>query len=380
MEHITGWRRSQSRPATKTGWMTRGSSAAQIDPQSFLTIQVDAKFMLEFSIFSFEGQVRQIVVDDIPYTIMPVTLTCAPNLVEHQLLWQQTITPLKLLLNSNVGPVRSARPNLKRTGPIRCNSIKNWLSSALGMPDGGQKHRRQRNVIVVKPFGLVGVGGNTVGSRRGLSHARHLAALDAGQIVAVCDLVAEAAQSAAAQLNATAYTDFERFLRHGIDVVILATPDNFHARQAALALEAGVGVISEVPATTTVADGRRLVQAFRKSGGFYMLLENYGYRDEIELIRRMVQAGKFGDVYFGEGEYIHDCRGLNRFADGSLTWRGRQFSTYVYIWHSLRPLLYILDDRPTRVSAMTTLRPGRPRRQRGGCSRFASISSHHDRT
>lgn len=159
MEHITGWRRSQSRPATKTGWMTRGSSAAQIDPQSFLTIQVDAKFMLEFSIFSFEGQVRQIVVDDIPYTIMPVTLTCAPNLVEHQLLWQQTITPLKLLLNSNVGPVRSARPNLKRTGPIRCNSIKNWLSSALGMPDGGQKHRRQRNVIVVKPltFGLVGL-------------------------------------------------------------------------------------------------------------------------------------------------------------------------------------------------------------------------------
>ncbi|MCE7983760.1 MAG: gfo/Idh/MocA family oxidoreductase [Caldilinea sp. CFX5] len=207
--------------------------------------------------------------------------------------------------------------------------------------------------------GLVGAGGNAVGDGRGLSHARHLAALEAGQIVAVCDIVPEAAERVAARVNATPYTDFERFLRHGLDVVILATPDTLHAQQAAIALEHGVGVISEVPGATKVEDGRRLVQAYKKSGGFYMLLENYGYRDEIELIRRLVQAGKFGAVYFGEGEYIHDCRGLNRFADGALTWRGRDFSGYVYIWHSLRPLLYILDDRTTRVTAMMTMQPGR---------------------
>ncbi len=183
--------------------------------------------------------------------------------------------------------------------------------------------------------------------------------LEAGAIVAVCDIAADAAQQTAAALNATAYTDYEQFLRHGLDVIILATPDTLHAQQAALALEHGVGVISEVPAATTVEDGRRLAQAAYKSGSFYMLLENYGYRDEIELIRRMVQAGKFGDVYFGEGEYLHDCRGLNRFPDGSLTWRGRDFSGYVYIWHSLRPLLYILDDRTVRVTAMSTMKPGR---------------------
>jgi predicted dehydrogenase len=207
--------------------------------------------------------------------------------------------------------------------------------------------------------GLVGAGGNAVGDGRGLSHARHLDALNAGRIVAVCDIVPQAAEQVAAQLEAKPYTDYEAFLRHGLDVVILATPDTLHAQMAATALEAGVGVISEVPGATTVEDGRRLVQAYRRSGGFYMLMENYGYRDEIELIRRLVQAGKFGDVYFGEGEYLHDCRGLNRFADGALTWRGRDFSGYVYIWHSLRPLLYILDDRTTRVTAMATMQPGR---------------------
>ena len=49
-------------------------------------------------------------------------------------------------------------------------------------------------------FGLVGAGGNKVGDGRGLSHARHLAALDAGQIVAVCDIAGDAAQRVAAQL------------------------------------------------------------------------------------------------------------------------------------------------------------------------------------
>lgn len=207
--------------------------------------------------------------------------------------------------------------------------------------------------------GLVGVGGNNVGDGRGLSHARHLDALNAGKIVAVCDIVQSAAERVAAQLDATPYTDFDQFLRHGLDVIILATPDTLHAQQAAYALSQGVGVISEVPCATTVEDGRALVGAYKQHGGFYMLMENYGYRDEIELIRRMVGAGKFGDVYFGEGEYLHDCRGLNRFEDGSLTWRGRDFSGYVYIWHSLRPLLYILDDRTTRVTAMATMQPGR---------------------
>ena len=208
-------------------------------------------------------------------------------------------------------------------------------------------------------IGLVGAGGNQVGDARGMSHTRHLARLNAGKIVAVMDILEEGAQRSAAQLEATAYTDYDKFLQHGLDLIILATPDVLHAQQAAYALEKGVGVVSEVPAATTVEDGKRLVEAQRKSGGFYMLLENYGYRDEIELIKRMVAAGKFGSVYFGEGEYLHDCRGLNRFSDGSLTWRGANFSKYVYIWHSLRPLLNILGDRTTRVSAMMTMEPGR---------------------
>ena len=61
-------------------------------------------------------------------------------------------------------------------------------------------------------FGLVGAGGNKVGDGRGLSHARHLAALDAGQIVAVCDIAGDAAERVAAQLGATAFDASGRFV------------------------------------------------------------------------------------------------------------------------------------------------------------------------
>src|SRR5205807_157317 len=55
--------------------------------------------------------------------------------------------------------------------------------------------------------------------------------------------------------------------------------------------------------------------------------------------------------YYGEGEYIHDCRELWYHEDGSLTWRGAGLLG-VYCTHSLGPLLYVTGDRVASVSAL----------------------------
>jgi predicted dehydrogenase len=117
------------------------------------------------------------------------------------------------------------------------------------------------------------------------------------------------------------------------------------------ALRAGKHVLSEVTACHTLEDARALVDAARASDAIYMMAENYRYLDEIELLKRLHDAGRFGEVYYGEGEYLHDCRGLWRDEAGELTWRGRG-NLGVYITHSLGPLLYILADRATSVSAV----------------------------
>jgi predicted dehydrogenase len=82
-----------------------------------------------------------------------------------------------------------------------------------------------------------------------------------------------------------------------------------------------------------------------------MLAENCCFMDEIELVRRLFNDGRFGEVYYGEGDYVHDCRDLFYTEDGQLTWRGRG-ELGVYITHGLGPLLYITGDRVTEVSAV----------------------------
>lgn len=190
-----------------------------------------------------------------------------------------------------------------------------------------------------------------IGLRRGRSFVRVCKAVGGAAVTALYDIDAGRVEAAAAELGAAAFTDYPAFLAADIDAVIVASPLPFHARQAIAALGAGKHVLSEVTACHTFDDARALAAAARSSSARYMLAENYRYLDEIELLKRLHDAGRFGAVYYGEGEYLHDCRGLWRNEDGSLTWRG-QGNLGVYITHSLGPLLYILGDRAVGVSAV----------------------------
>lgn len=190
-----------------------------------------------------------------------------------------------------------------------------------------------------------------IGLRRGQSFVRVCRAVGGATVTALYDIDAARVAAAAAEIGARAFTDYEDFLAAEIDAVIIASPLPFHARQAITALAAGKHVLSEVTAADNLDDARALVAAARASLALYMLAENYRYLDEVELLKRLHDAGRFGELYFGEGEYLHDCRGLWFNDDGSLTWRG-QGKLAVYCTHSLGPLLYITGERVASVGAL----------------------------
>lgn len=63
------------------------------------------------------------------------------------------------------------------------------------------------------------------------------------------------------------YQDFRRVLdRKDIDAVIIATPDHWHGVMTVMACQAGKDVLVEKPMTTTVAEGRKVVEAARRHG------------------------------------------------------------------------------------------------------------------
>jgi predicted dehydrogenase len=190
-----------------------------------------------------------------------------------------------------------------------------------------------------------------IGCRRGANFMKICSSTGGATVTAIYDVDLPRAQAAAAELGARAFADLPAFLESGIQAVVIASPLPYHAEQAAAALERGVHVLSEVTACHSLPAARELLRAASLGRACYMLGENYRYFDEVELVKRMAEDGRFGDLYFGEGEYLHDCKDLYREEDGSLTWRGRG-GLGVYCTHSLGPLLYIFDDRVASVSAL----------------------------
>lgn len=195
-------------------------------------------------------------------------------------------------------------------------------------------------------FGLVGV-------RRGASYTTGLQAVADCEIVAVCDLMPERAKEAAESIGVEHhFTDYEKMLDSGVvNAVVLGTPQNLHAPQAVQALKRDIHVISEVPAATDLMQCCELVDAARASNATYMLAENYNYTQTSVLVRAMADAGVFGEMYFAEGEYLHELKGLNEETPWRRRWQtGRNGNTYPT--HSLGPVIQWMKQRVVSVCCM----------------------------
>jgi predicted dehydrogenase len=172
------------------------------------------------------------------------------------------------------------------------------------------------------------------------------------RIHAVCDVRGALLEEAKAKTGAAeAYLDYAEMIeKSAIDAVVIGTPMQFHAPQAILALDRGIHVLSEVTAGVSLEECRALVAAARRSRGVYMMAENYAYMKPNVLVKELARRGVFGEVYYAEGEYIHELKELNE----RTPWR-RKWQTGIdgitYPTHSLGPILqWMAGDRVVRVA------------------------------
>lgn len=153
------------------------------------------------------------------------------------------------------------------------------------------------------------------------------------------------------------FEKYDDVLNCGADAVLLASPMQHHVPQAILALDRGIHVLSEVPAAVSFDQSVRLRDAARDSQANYMMAENAIYSRESSTINAMVEAGIFGDLYYAEGEYLHDVRDSVVNADGEFTWRKRwqmDRRGATYATHAIAPPLHWMQDRVVKLSATGT--------------------------
>lgn len=150
---------------------------------------------------------------------------------------------------------------------------------------------------------------------------------------------------------------YDALLNCGAEAVLLASPMPNHAPQAIEALGRGIHVLSEVPAVISFDQCLRLREAVRASQSKYMMAENAVYTREALTVGAMAEAGLFGDLYYAEGEYLHDVRDSVIDDAGQFTWRKRwqmDRRGATYSTHAIAPPLQWMDDRVARVTATGT--------------------------
>ncbi|MDZ7373090.1 MAG: Gfo/Idh/MocA family oxidoreductase [candidate division KSB1 bacterium] len=163
------------------------------------------------------------------------------------------------------------------------------LGPRLVQPQGTKKTGPNDAITV----GMIGVGA------RGQELMEAVMKVPGTEIVAVCDAYKGRVRRAIdrTQGRAKDYGDYRNILADkGIDVVVIATPDHWHARQAIEALEAGKDVYIEKPLTYTVDEGVEIVHAVRRTGRI-LQVGSQGMSSAIqEKAREIVASGKLGQI------------------------------------------------------------------------------------
>ena len=203
--------------------------------------------------------------------------------------------------------------------------------------------------------GLFGVG-------RGLDLANSFMLMDA-DIVAICDKHKGRRDYALTRLpkGVAVYENFDDFIDHPMDVVILANNFYQHAPYAIKCFERNIHVLSECVANGTMKDGVEMIRAFEKSKSIYMLAENYPQMKFTLEMTRVARSGKLGKILFAEGEYNHpvnpwDTYFTKRYKFYPQHWRHFLPSTY-YVTHSLGPIMRATGATPQKVSAFAMYAP-----------------------
>jgi len=182
-----------------------------------------------------------------------------------------------------------------------------------------------------------------VGANRGADLISSFKCIEGVKIEALCDINEDVLmEKAKKHAIPKAFVAYEKMLECDIDAVVVAAPMQLHVAQAIAAVQAGKHVLSEVTAAVSMEELWWLLEEVERSGKIYMFAENYCYIPEVQVISQMVKKGLFGEVFYGEGEYIHELKKMTLNANGSVSWRsywqlGRRGNFYPT--HSLGPVM-----------------------------------------
>lgn len=188
----------------------------------------------------------------------------------------------------------------------------------------------------------------------GRRHAENLRRLvPSARLVAVADVSAERARQTADELEVdSSYGSLEAMLEcKGLDAVVIATPDKFHAAGIKLSAAAGKDILCEKPLALTLADAQESLEAVSKAGVRLQVGFMRHYDPAYSAAMKRIEAGEIGvPVVFKSIGRDKDGPPLSAYQSNV---NGMLF--YGNTIHDFDLSRWLMQDEVTEVHAFTTV-------------------------
>ena len=160
-------------------------------------------------------------------------------------------------------------------------------------------------------------------------------------------------------LRPNVYSSYEELLDNElIDAVFIATGWDAHIPAAVYAMEKGVAVAMEVGAVYNEQECWDLINTYEKTKTPFMLMENCCYGKEELLVTAMARAGKFGEIVYCHGAYMHDLREQVSYGELKRHYRNGEYSKYNrdnYPTHDFGPIAKLIGiNRGNRMLSLSS--------------------------
>ena len=151
---------------------------------------------------------------------------------------------------------------------------------------------------------FIGYGG------MGRWHYTGICKTDRVKFTGVYDINPERMEAAKADGIETAYESCEALLSDpAIDIVVVATPNNFHMPLVCQALEAGKAVVCEKPVAMSSEELQMMMDTAKRTGNLFTVHQNRRADADFLAMREAVEAGKLGKVFSIESR-VTGSRGI----------------------------------------------------------------------
>ena len=140
--------------------------------------------------------------------------------------------------------------------------------------------------------GIIGYG------NMGSWHAENInSRIEDLEVVAIYD-IEEERKALARENGLIVYESVEELYKSDVDLIIVATPNNFHKQYCIDAMRAGKNVVCEKPACMDCEELEEVIRVSEETGKLYTVHQNRRFDSDYATMKEIIDKEMLGKLYF----------------------------------------------------------------------------------